>query len=58
MGPDYTRHYTAKAAELRKTYLRVDWSDVALILELIALTLVVAVVFVFVQHGVPYLADP
>jgi hypothetical protein len=30
----------------------------ALILELIALTLVAAVVFVFVQHGVPYLADP
>ena len=29
-----------------------------LILELIALTLVAAVVFVFVQHGVPYLAEP
>jgi hypothetical protein len=29
-----------------------------LILELIALTLVAAVVFVFVQHGLPYLADP
>ena len=29
-----------------------------LILELIALTVVAAVVFVFVQHGVPYLADP
>jgi len=30
----------------------------ALILELVELTLVAAVVFVFVQHGVPYLAEP
>jgi hypothetical protein len=30
----------------------------ALVLELIALTLVAAVMFVFVQQGVPYLAEP
>ncbi len=29
-----------------------------LILELIALTVVAAVAFLFVQHGVPYLAEP
>ncbi len=28
MGPDYTRRHTAKVAELRKTDLRVDWSEV------------------------------
>ena len=28
MGPDYTRRYTAKVAELRKTDLRIDWSEV------------------------------
>ena len=27
MGQDYTRRYTAKVAELRKTNLRVDWSE-------------------------------
>ena len=29
MGSDYTRRYTAKVAELRKTDLRIDWSEVA-----------------------------
>jgi hypothetical protein len=29
-----------------------------LMLELIALTLVAAVAFLFVQHGIPYLAEP
>jgi hypothetical protein len=29
-----------------------------LLLELIALTLVAAVAFLFVQHGVPYFAEP
>ena len=28
MGPDYTRRYTAKVAELRKTDPRIDWSEV------------------------------
>jgi hypothetical protein len=28
-GPDYTRRYTAKVAELRKTDLRIDWSEVS-----------------------------
>jgi hypothetical protein len=28
MGAQYTRRYTAKVAELRKTDLRVDWSGV------------------------------
>ena len=29
MGPGYTRCYTAKVAELRKTDLRIDWSEVS-----------------------------
>jgi hypothetical protein len=29
MGRDYTRRYTAKVAELRKTDLRIDWSEVS-----------------------------
>ncbi len=28
MGLEYTRLYTAKVAELRKTDVRVDWSEV------------------------------
>jgi hypothetical protein len=28
IGPEYTRRYTAKVAELRQTDLRIDWSDV------------------------------
>ena len=28
MGASYTRRYTAKVAELRKTDLRIDWSEV------------------------------
>jgi hypothetical protein len=28
MGPEYLRRYTAKAAELRQTDLRIDWSEV------------------------------
>jgi hypothetical protein len=28
MGASYTRRYTAKVAELRKTDLRIDWSKV------------------------------
>jgi hypothetical protein len=27
MGPEYSRRYTAKAAELRQTDLRIDWSE-------------------------------
>ena len=29
MSRDYTRRYTAKVAELRKTDLRIDWSEVS-----------------------------
>ena len=29
MGPDYTRRYTAKVVELRKTDPRIDWSEVS-----------------------------
>ena len=29
MGTSYTRRYTAKVAELRKSDLRIDWSEVA-----------------------------
>jgi hypothetical protein len=29
MSRDYTRRYTAKMAELRKTDLRIDWSEVS-----------------------------
>jgi hypothetical protein len=28
MGPEYTKLYTAKVAELRQTDLRIDWSEV------------------------------
>ena len=28
MGQDYTRRYTAKVAELRKTDLRIHWSEI------------------------------
>jgi hypothetical protein len=29
MGPEYTRIYTAKVAELRQSDLRIDWSEVS-----------------------------
>ncbi len=29
MDSEYTRRYTAKVAELRKTSLRIDWSEVS-----------------------------
>jgi len=28
MGPEYSRRYTAKTAELRQTDFRIDWSEV------------------------------